>query len=109
MDSNAQSDRDDGLDETLEETFPASDPPANGVETGIRIDVGFPSASEIAVRDRREASRFEAVSEGLVAFLMYERRADAFVLLHTEVPEPLRGRGIAKRLTQVALQSARAE
>jgi hypothetical protein len=25
------------LDEALEETFPASDPPANTVETGIRI------------------------------------------------------------------------
>jgi hypothetical protein len=25
------------LDETLDETFPASDPPANTVETGIRV------------------------------------------------------------------------
>jgi len=29
--------RDGDVDETLEETFPASDPPANTVETGIRI------------------------------------------------------------------------
>ena len=28
----------DDLDETLEETFPASDAPANTPETGIRID-----------------------------------------------------------------------
>jgi hypothetical protein len=28
------------LDETLDETFPASDPPANTVETGIRIGTG---------------------------------------------------------------------
>ena len=29
---------DDDLDETIEETFPASDAPANTPETGIRID-----------------------------------------------------------------------
>jgi hypothetical protein len=28
----------DDLDETIEETFPASDAPANTPETGIRID-----------------------------------------------------------------------
>ena len=27
------------LDETLEETFPASDPPANTTETGIRVAI----------------------------------------------------------------------
>lgn len=32
--------RSDDLDETLEETFPASDPPANTVETGIRLPLG---------------------------------------------------------------------
>jgi len=31
--------RDDKLDEALQETFPASDPPANTVETGIRVGV----------------------------------------------------------------------
>jgi hypothetical protein len=30
---------DEKLDETLEETFPASDAPANTVETGIRISI----------------------------------------------------------------------
>jgi uncharacterized protein len=67
------------------------------------------TAPEFAVRDHRESSRFEAVIDGLIAFLQYERRADAFVLAHTEVPESLRGRGIATRLTKVALQAARAE
>lgn len=39
----------DKLDETLEETFPASDAPANTVETGIRIGNPFwPDASDVA-------------------------------------------------------------
>ena len=65
--------------------------------------------SELVVRDHPEASRFEAVIGGQVAFLQYERRPDAFVFLHTEVPESLRGRGIASLLAKAGLQSARAE
>jgi predicted GNAT family acetyltransferase len=109
MDFDAQPDTDDEVDEALKETFPASDPPANTVVTGTRVEVESSHASELAVRDHREASRFEAVRDGQVAFLQYERRPDAFVFLHTEVPEPLRGRGIASQLAKVALESARAE
>jgi len=68
-----------------------------------------PSASDIVVRDHREASQFEAVIDGQVAFLQYERRPTALVLLHTEVPAPLRGRGIGSRLAEFALQAGRAE
>jgi predicted GNAT family acetyltransferase len=98
---------DDKLDEMLEETFPASDPPANTVETGIRLEPEPVRASELAVRDHHEVNRFEAVVDGQVAFLQYEKRPDAFVLLHTEVPESLRGKGIASQLAKVGLQSAR--
>jgi len=51
---------DGDLDEALEETFPASDPPANTVETGIvprEIDV--PTGS--GVFDNSQRSRFELV------------------------------------------------
>jgi predicted GNAT family acetyltransferase len=99
---------DDKLDETLEETFPASDAPANTVATGVHLDVGA-SSSDAAVHDRREANRFEAEVGGQVAYLSYERRPDAMVLLHTEVPESLRGRGIAARLAKAGIASARAE
>jgi hypothetical protein len=44
------------LDETLEETFPASDAPANTVETGTRVGPVMPSSP---VTDNREASRLE--------------------------------------------------
>ncbi len=61
------------------------------------------------VRDHREASRFEVVQDGQVAFLQYERQPKAFVFVHTEVPETLRGRGIGSLLAKVGLESARAE
>ena len=100
---------DDKLDETLEETFPASDAPANTVSTGVHLDVESAPSSDTDVQDRREANRFETVVGGQVAYLSYERRPDAMVFLHTEVPESLRGRGIAARLAKAALTSARAE
>jgi predicted GNAT family acetyltransferase len=109
MDFDARLNTDDEVDEALEETFPASDPPANTVETGVRVEDESSNAPEFAVRDHREASRFEVVKDGQVAFLQYERRPDAFVFSHTEVPESLRGRGIANQLVKVGLQSARAE
>jgi len=64
---------------------------------------------EIIVRDRPEASRYEAVVDGQVAFLAYERRPQAIVFVHTDVPEPLRGHGLADRLAKAALESARSE
>jgi predicted GNAT family acetyltransferase len=100
---------DDKLDEALEETFPASDAPANTVATGVHLDVESAPSSDIDVQDRREANRFETVVGGQVAYLSYERRPDAIVFLHTEVPESLRGRGIAARLAKAAITSARAE
>lgn len=99
----------DKLDETIEESFPASDPPANTVETGILLEVESGHDSDVAVHDNPEASRFEAIVDGQVAFLAYERRRNEIVFLHTEVPESLRGRGIASQLAKVAVASARAE
>jgi predicted GNAT family acetyltransferase len=98
---------DDKLDEALEETFPASDAPANTVATGVHLETA--PSSDGAVHDRREANRFETVVGGQVAYLSYERRPDAMVFLHTEVPESHRGRGVAARLVKAGLASARAE
>jgi predicted GNAT family acetyltransferase len=100
-------DEDPKLEEALEESFPASDPIATTVETGIRVDV-HPETPAVTVRDNREGSRFEVVLDGQIAFLQYERRPDAFVLVHTEVPEYFRGRGIANELAKSGLEAARA-
>jgi predicted GNAT family acetyltransferase len=95
---------DRALDEALRETFPASDPPANTVETGIRV--GTPSESVV---DNREANRFELVVDGHTAVLNYERTQTSLVLVHTEVPEPLRGRRLGNVLVRAALDGAAVE
>ena len=68
-----------------------------------------PDKGADVVQDHREASRFELVKDGHVAFLTYERRPDAFVLAHTEVPAALQGTGVGTRLVKGALELARAE
>jgi uncharacterized protein len=111
----ADSRQDAQLDETLEETFPASDAPSNTVETGIG---GIRSAEpgdrvtndrvmDDRVTDDRVNSRFELAIGDEIAFLQYERQPDALVLVHTEVPVALRGRRIGGALVEAALAAAR--
>ena len=50
--------------------------------------------------------RFEIEQGGEVAYLEYSLSGDVLVLIHTEVPEKLRGRGLASSLAQTALQWA---
>jgi uncharacterized protein len=94
------------LDETLEETFPASDAPANTVETGTRVGSVPVSPS---VTDNREASQFELVVDGQTAVLTYERTPTSLVLVHTEVPPSLRRRHLADALAKAAIDAAHAE
>ncbi|HXD73680.1 MAG TPA: GNAT family N-acetyltransferase [Vicinamibacterales bacterium] len=98
---------DDDIDEALEETFPASDPPANTVETGVARGVPRPSPAEVI--DDRSRSRFEVRDSGGVAFLDYTRDRGTMTIVHTEVPETLRGRGLGTALVEAALASARAD
>lgn len=96
------------LDETIEESFPASDPPANTVETGIRLGDPHPS-SGLEISDNTAKSRLELVVDGQVAFLEYQRKTDTFTVIHTEVPPELRGRHLGARLVEAALQVGRSE
>ena len=92
----------DKLDHTIEDTFPASDPPANTVVTGVRVG---PSA-EFVVRDNPEQSRLETEVAGQLATLRYERHPHAVVLVETDVPAALRGRGVANALAKWAIETA---
>ena len=74
--------RADKLTHTIEESFPASDAPANTVVTGVRVG---PSA-EFVVRDNPEESRLETEVNGQIATLRYQRHPHAVVLVETEVP-----------------------
>ena len=98
--------RDDDLDETLEETFPASDAPANTIETGIRP--AAPAAPELApVTDDVAHSRLELTVGGQTGFLEYQRQQDTFTILHTEVPESIRGHHVGERLVEAGVEAAR--
>ncbi|HEU5258275.1 MAG TPA: GNAT family N-acetyltransferase [Vicinamibacterales bacterium] len=100
---------DSKVDEALEQTFPASDPPANTVETGIRITIPLEIDVDTSVTDNTAQSRFELNVDGHVAYLEYERTPNTLTLLHTEVPPEIRGRHIADRLVEAALAIGRSE
>lgn len=65
--------------------------------------------TDIAIVHNLAESRFEAVVDGHLAVCDYERDGGRMVFTHTFVPAELRGRGIAERLVQPALEFARAE
>jgi uncharacterized protein len=96
------------LDETLEETFPASDAPANTVETGIELGEIQP-VPDAGASDNPERSRFELVVDGQTSFLDYKRGPLGLTLVHTEVPESQRGRGLGTLLVKAAIESGRRE
>jgi predicted GNAT family acetyltransferase len=50
--------------------------------------------------------RFELTVNGFVSILTYERTHDTLVLVHTEVPPSLRGRGLGSRLVAAAVTFA---
>ena len=61
------------------------------------------------VIDDQGASRFEMVKDGATAELVYRRRADRLILLHTGVPDALAGHGIGGQLVRAAVERAAKE
>jgi predicted GNAT family acetyltransferase len=62
-----------------------------------------------AVSDNAAQKRFELTVDGQTSFLKYERTHDALTLIHTEVPESLRGHHLGEALVKHALDAGRSE
>ncbi len=67
------------------------------------------SDEQITVRNNEAEQRYEALVDGHLAVLVYEREGERITYLHTEVPEALAGRGIGSALAHTALEDARAQ
>lgn len=60
------------------------------------------------VRHEPEQMKFTTSVEGETALLQYRLRDGVMRIVHTEVPEPIAGHGIAGDLMRAALEAARA-
>ena len=61
------------------------------------------------VKHNQADNRFEVDLGKDKAILIYMIKAGLFVMLHTEVPPPFEGRGIAAQMAKAALEYARSE
>jgi uncharacterized protein len=62
----------------------------------------------VSVRDNAARSRFELEADGVMVFMNYRLTGNVISLDHTETPVAARGRGLASRLVEGALQIVRA-
>jgi len=63
--------------------------------------------ADLRVTDNQAESRLELEADGHVAELEYRRNGNRLVLIHTEVPTELEGRGLGGRLVTAAVERAR--
>lgn len=68
-----------------------------------------PDTPELTVVHNEAAQRFEARVQGWLCRCEYRLDGAVMVLVHTEVPPLLEGRGIAARLVAAAVAHAQAE
>jgi predicted GNAT family acetyltransferase len=60
------------------------------------------------VHDNPAKSRYELDVDGHIAFVDYRLRPDRIVLVHTEVPSELGGRGIGSKIAKGTLDAVHA-
>ena len=58
------------------------------------------------ITDNQAGSRFELAEDGERAELVYRLRGDRLVIIHTDVPEELEGRGLGGQLVSAAVDRA---
>ncbi len=63
--------------------------------------------NDLVVTHNEEAQRFELLVDGHRALTTYRLFPGRIVLVHTEVPPPLEGHGLAAKLARFALDFAR--
>jgi predicted GNAT family acetyltransferase len=63
--------------------------------------------NNLPVTHNKVGQRFELLVDGALALLTYHRFPDRIALLHTEVPQPFEGHGLAAKLSRFALDFAR--
>ena len=61
----------------------------------------------ISIVNNEKEQQFQVMAEGEKAFLEYRMHDGVIVLMHTEVPAKLAGRGIASALATFAMEFAR--
>jgi predicted GNAT family acetyltransferase len=59
--------------------------------------------------DHSREGRFELDIAGQIAFANYRRTGDGLLIFHVETPRGLRGQGVAARLMEHVLETARSE
>ncbi len=64
--------------------------------------------SGLSITHDEAAGRFEAKIGDHTSFIKYRRAGNRLLFIHTEVPPEVEGHGIAARLTEAALEFARA-
>ena len=63
-------------------------------------------SNDVTVVDNQAESRLEVQTEGKIAELIYRKNGKRLVLVHTEVPADLGGRGIGGTLVLAAVDKA---
>jgi uncharacterized protein len=62
--------------------------------------------AEATIIDNAVLHRFELQQNGETAFLLYSKTGGSIRLIHTEVPEALRGQGVGSKLVGGVLRQA---